>query len=117
VNVTRGGVAGRLAATAAGRKIVDMSMGIVQRVFQCTARVQNSGAMLGAERGDDRLALVLTTAAVTHPVQGDYDIFANTRNGSVQRRAFHHDASTGDLGRTPITFFFDEIGHCFQRRL
>ena len=117
VNVTRGGVAGRLAATAAGRKEVDISMGIVQRIFQCTARVQNSGAMLGAERGDDRLASVLTAAAVTHPVQGNYDIFEHTRNGSVQFRAFHHDASTGDLGCIPITFFFDEIGHCFQHCL
>lgn len=68
VNATSGGVAGRLAAAAAGRKEVDMSMGIVQRVFQCTARVQNSGAMFGAERGDDWLASVLTAAAVTHPV-------------------------------------------------
>jgi hypothetical protein len=28
----------------------------------------------------------ILTAAVTHPVQGGYDIFENTRTGSVQRR-------------------------------
>jgi hypothetical protein len=92
-------------------------MSIVQRIFQRSTGIEDRGTMLGAERGDDQLVPVLTAAAVTHPVQGDYDIFEHTRNGSVQFRAFHHDASTGDLECIPITFFFDEIGHCFQRRL
>ncbi len=39
--------------------------------------------MLGAEGSDDRLTPILTAAAIAHPVQGDYDIFAHPGNGSV----------------------------------
>src|SRR6266540_7061581 len=117
VDVTSGGVAGRLAAAAAGRKKMNVSMSIIQRIFQCSTGIQDSGAMLGAEGGDDRLTPILTAAAITHPVQGDHDLFENASNGFVQLRAFHHETSTGYLGHITIALFFDELNGCFQRRM
>ena len=68
VNLTSGGGAGRLAAPAAGRQVVDVRMNIIQRIFQCSTGIEDRGAMLGAEGSDDRLVLVLTAAAITHSV-------------------------------------------------
>ncbi len=117
VGVTTGGVAGRLAATAAGRKKMKVSMSIIQRIFQCSTGIPDSGAMLGTEGGDDRLTPILTAAAITHSVQGDHDIFENASNGFVQLHAFNHETSTGYLGHITIALFFDELNGCFQRRL
>ena len=73
--------------------------------------------MLGAERGDDWLAPVLTTAAIAQLVQGDHNIFENADNTLIDLRSFHHETGTGDLRHITIALCFDEISGCFQRRL